>query len=107
MKTEMLTHEKSFTPVRPLPVASLVSAAGWLALLLFAGLAAPVVTKAATIWNGSLVTFTQASPYPGTGDRHQLTANVALTLATPSGGGTGGIFNGVTETSFTKGFSPA
>ena len=67
----------------------------------------PLSGRAATIWTGPTTTFTQAAPYPNTGDRDQLTANVALTRATPSGGGTGGMFNAVTETSFSKGFSPA
>ena len=65
---------------------------------------------AATIWNGPLTNYTQAAPYPGApGDRDQLTPNVALTRATPAGGGSGsgGIFNAVTETAFTKFVSPA
>jgi len=68
---------------------------------------ASVTLNAATIWNGPLTNFTQAAPYPNPGDRDQLTANVSLTRATPSGGGTGGMFNGVTETNFTKFVSPA
>jgi hypothetical protein len=67
---------------------------------------APLLTMAATVWTGPLITFTQANPYPGDGDRDQLTPNVALTRATPVGGGTGGMFNAVTESSFTKFVSP-
>ena len=67
-----------------------------------------MMAAAATIWNGPLITFTQAAPYPNPpGDRDQLTPNVALTRAVPSAGsGTGGIFNAVTETSFNKIVSP-
>ncbi len=78
-----------------------------LALLVLAHLVALQAVHAATLWTGSTITFTQAAPYPGAGDRDQLTANVSLTRATPVGGGTGGIFNGVSETSFTKFVSPA
>src|ERR1017187_1676779 len=78
-------------------------------LAVLAGLCAPMAAEAATIWNGPLTAFTQGSPYPGPGDRDQLTPNVALTRADPSGqgSGTGGMFNAVTETSFTLGVSPA
>jgi glucose/arabinose dehydrogenase len=62
---------------------------------------------ATTIWNGPDIAFTQAAPYPNPGDRDQLTPNVALTRTTPAGLGTGGMFNGVTESSFTKFVSPA
>src|ERR1035437_8408539 len=96
MKTEILTHEKSFTTVRPLPVASLVSAAGWLALLLFAGLAAPVATEAATIWNGPPVSESNAT------EPDKITADVWLTR-----GGSQGVFNAKTESFFTHFFSPA
>ena len=76
-----------------------------LCLAVFSG---PLSSRAATIWTGPLITYTQTSPYPNPpGDRDQLTPHVALTRATPSGAGTGGMFNAVTETSFTKGFSPA
>lgn len=62
---------------------------------------------AATVWNGPVTTFTQAAPYPAPpGDRDQLTSNVAITRASPTGGN-GGIFNAVTETNFTKFLSPA
>jgi glucose/arabinose dehydrogenase len=67
----------------------------------------PTLASATTIWNGATTTFTQSSPYPGAGDRDQLTPNVAITRATPVGGGTGGIFNAVTETGFAKFSSPA
>lgn len=59
--------------------------------------------EAATIWNGPTITFTQASPYPTPpDDRDQLTTNVSLTRALTSG-----MFNGVTETSYTHDSSPA
>jgi len=76
-------------------------------LAVLVGLCLPIAANAATIWTGPLTSFTPATPYRGTGDRDQLTPNVALTRATPSGGGTGGLFNAVTETSFTKFISPA
>jgi len=75
--------------------------------LCLAALCGPLSGRAATIWNGPLITFTQAAPYPNTGDRDQLTPSVSLTRANPAGGGTGGMFNGVTETFFTKFVSPA
>lgn len=64
---------------------------------------------AATIWDGPVITFTQANPYPGVGDRDQITTNVALTrlAASALGGMNGGIFNAVTETTFTHFISPA
>ena len=72
-------------------------------LLFSALLLLPMALSAATIWTGANITFTQASPYPNPpGDRDPLTPNVALTRAAPVGGGTGGIFNAVTETSFNK-----
>src|SRR5882672_9529844 len=79
-----------------------------LAFVVIAGWLAPLVAPAATIWNGPLTTFTQGSPFPGPGDRDQLTANVALTRANPSGpgSGSGGIFNAVTEVSFNQATSP-
>jgi glucose/arabinose dehydrogenase len=79
-------------------------------LVVWACLCAPLVMSATTIWNGPTITYTQTSPYPSApNDRDQLTANVALTRANPAGpgSGSGGIFNAVTETSFTKFFSPA
>src|ERR1035438_4985422 len=76
--------------------------------LCLAASSGPLSGRAATIWTGPLITFTQAAPYPAPpGDRDQLTPNVALTRATPSGSGTGGMFNAVTETSFSKGSRPA
>lgn len=69
-----------------------------------AALSGPLSSRAATIWNGPLITFTQAAPYPNPGDRDQLTPNVSLTRASPvPSSGTGGIFNGVTETSHANG----
>lgn len=67
----------------------------------------PAALAVPTIWTGPDTTFTQASPYPGAGDRDQLTPNVALTRGSATGGGTGGMFNAVTETFFTHGVSPA
>src|ERR1035437_9290843 len=96
MKTEILTHEKSFTTVRPLQTGRRVRATGWLTLFLFAGLAAPVVTKAATIWNGPLVSESNAT------EPDKITANVWITR-----GGSQGIYNAVTEGGFTHFFSPA
>jgi glucose/arabinose dehydrogenase len=71
--------------------------------------AAPLSGRGATLWTGASMTFTQTAPYPAPpGDRDQLTANVALTRAAPSGPGTGGIFNAAAgETSFSRGTSPA
>lgn len=66
-----------------------------------------LTTEAATIWNGPPTSFTQARPYPGTDDRDQLTPHVALTRGSADGGGTGGMFNAVTETAFTRSVSPA
>src|SRR5450755_2828339 len=105
MKSKTPAHEKLF-PIQSLPLASLVRAGLWLMCF---GLVAPMATEAATIWNGPLITFTQASPYPNPpGDRDQLTPNVALTRGTPShGSGSGGIFNAVNETFFNNGISPA
>jgi len=79
----------------------------YLTLIAIACLFVPLAASAATVWNGPTTSFTQASPYPNPpGDRDQLTANVALTRGVPSGGN-GGIFNAVTETTFTKFASPA
>ena len=61
-----------------------------------------VASNAATIWNGSPITFTQSAPYPNAGDREQLTPNVSLTRASTSG-----MFNGVTEGGYTHNVSPA
>ena len=82
----------------------------YLGLIAIAGLAVPIMAKAATIWNGPLILFTQGTPYPNPpSDRDQLTSRVALTRAVPGGtsSGNGGIFNAVTETAFNKYTSPA
>jgi len=76
-------------------------------VIVLACLLTPLAATSATIWNGPLTTFTQGSPFPGPGDRDQLTPNVALTRGSASGGGTGGMFNAVTEASFNKFVSPA
>jgi glucose/arabinose dehydrogenase len=75
-----------------------------LALIAVVSWSVPITANAATIWNGPLITFTEAAPYPNPpSDRDQLTPNVALTRAS-----TAGLFNAVTETSFAKfGGSPA
>jgi hypothetical protein len=39
-----------------------------------AALSGLLSSRAATIWNGSLITFTQAAPYPNPGDRDQTYA---------------------------------
>src|ERR1039458_2090155 len=96
MKSEIFTYEKSFITGRSLPAASLVSAAGWLTLLLFAGLAPPVAREAATIWNGPPVSESNAT------EPDKITANVWLTR-----GGSQGLFNAKTESFFTHFFSPA
>jgi len=93
-------HAISFKTIQSLPAASLGRfGLCWLCFWL----AAPVAGKAATIWNGPLITFTQAAPYPNPpGDRDQLTPDVSLTRASTSG-----LFNGVSETFYTKPTSPA
>jgi len=96
MKSEIFTYEKSFITVRSLQATSLVSAAGWVTLLLFAGLAAPVATKAATIWNGPPVSESNAT------EPDKITDNVWLTR-----GASQGLYNAVTESGFTHFFSPA
>ena len=70
---------------------------------------APLVASwpahAATIWNGPLVTFTQAAAFtdpPTPGDRDPLTANVSLTR-----GSSAGMFNGLAESYYTHNLSPA
>ena len=56
-----------------------------------------------TIWNGPLTTFTQGSVYPNPPtDRDQLTTSTALTRGVAAG-----LFNAVSEASFTKFVSPA
>ncbi len=78
---------------RPIPAA----------LLALAALAAPLQAGAATVWTGQTITYTQTSPYPNPpDDRDQLTAKVSLTRALTSG-----LFNGVTETTYTHDVSPA
>ncbi len=82
--------------------------AGRRMLFIFALLAAMGATQAATLWTGPLITYSQPAPDPTqAANRDQLTPNVALTRGVPSGGGSGGIFNGVMETAFTKFVSPA
>src|SRR5262249_7945543 len=77
--------------------------------LCFAAIYAPLSGRSATIWNGPLITYTQPAPDPTVpANQDILTANVSLTRASTTGGtGTGGMFNGITETVFTKGISPA
>jgi hypothetical protein len=96
MKSRTVTHKKTFRAVRSLTAASPVSAAGWLTLLLFAGLGAPVATEAGTIWTGPAVSESNVS------EPDKMTARVWLTR-----GGSQGLYNAVTETGFTHFFSPA
>src|SRR5215469_1610716 len=64
--------------------------------------------SAATIWNGPLITYSQPAPDPTFATNQDiLTAHVSLTRGNPAGGGTGGMFNGITESSFTKFLSPS
>ena len=102
MQSENTVQDDQSEMTGSLQAGGLGCAAGRSMLFLLAVLAVPLTAEAATIWNGPLITFTQAAPYPNSGDRDQLTPNVSLTRTT-----TAGLFNGVTETSFTKGFSPA
>ncbi len=92
-------HNSSLTQ-HPIPLLRLLAT--------ITSIAISQTTPAATIWTGPDIAFTQAAPYPNPpGDRDQLTPNVALTRATPAGLGTGGMFNAVTESAFTKFVSPA
>jgi hypothetical protein len=63
------------------------------------------VRAAPTIWNGPVTNYSQPAPF----DQDVLTANVSITRAVPGGAGsqTGGIYNGITESSFDKTVSPA
>ncbi|MDB6066393.1 MAG: Glucose/sorbosone dehydrogenase-like protein, partial [Pedosphaera sp.] len=71
--------------------------------LCLAALSWPLSARAATVWNGPLITYTQPSPDPTqAANRDQLTPNVSLTRAVSSG-----MFNGVTETIYTHDLSPA
>jgi hypothetical protein len=73
------------------------------AILALAALAAPLRGRAATVWTGPPITYTQTSPYPNPpGDRDQLTPSVSLTRALTSG-----LFNGVSENSYSRIASPA
>ena len=66
-----------------------------LGLCLF--LSSHLISRAATVWNGPIITYTQPAPDPtqSTNQDH-LTANVALTRGSVSG-----MFNGVSETGYT------
>jgi len=80
-----------------------------LTIVCFAAIYAPLHGGSATIWNGPLITYSQPAPDPSFPTNQDiLTAHVSLTRASTLGGtGTGGMFNGITETVFTKGVSPA
>jgi glucose/arabinose dehydrogenase len=66
-------------------------------------LSVPLGGRAATVWNGPLITYTQPAPDPTQpANRDQLTPSVSLTRAA-----TAGMFNGVTETTYTHDLSPA
>lgn len=68
-----------------------------------AGVFGPLSGRAATVWNGPLITYTQPAPDPTQAtNRDQLTASVSLTRAVSAG-----MFNGVTETTYTHNVSPA
>jgi glucose/arabinose dehydrogenase len=68
-----------------------------------AALAGPQGVRAATVWSGPLITYNQPAPDPTqAANRDQLTPNVSITRNVSSG-----IFNGVSETSYTHNFSPA
>src|SRR3954469_407693 len=59
--------------------------------------------RAATVWTGPLITYTQPNPDPAqAANQDLLTTNVSLTRALTSG-----MFNGITETAYTHNFSPA
>src|SRR4051794_4992021 len=59
--------------------------------------------RAATVWNGPLITYNQPAPDPTqAANRDQLTPNVSLTRALTSG-----MFNGVSESFYTHNVSPA
>src|SRR5205085_10820409 len=63
----------------------------------------PLGRRASTVWNGPLITYTQPAPDPSqAANRDQLTPKVSLTRAARSG-----MFNGVTETFYTRNVSPA
>lgn len=71
--------------------------------LCLAGLSGPLRGRAATVWNGPLITYTQPAPDPTqAANRDPLTSNVALTR-----GVSAGLFNGVTETVYAHNLSPA
>src|SRR5882672_1887823 len=71
--------------------------------LCLAALSGPLSGRAATVWNGPLITYSQPAPDPTQpANRDQLTPSVSLTRAISSG-----MFNGVTETFYTHNLSPA
>ena len=80
----------------------------FLSMISFVGIYAPVSAHSATIWTGPLTTYTQPAPNPSVpANQDILTTHVSLTRGVASGPGTGGMFNGITESSFNKGISPA
>src|SRR5438477_9676290 len=74
------------------------------ALLVFAQLAAPVATDAATVWNGPPISFSKSGAADPTmpANQDRITANVWLTR-----GSSQGLYNAKTEAGFTHFFSPA
>ena len=106
-----IDEEDSSVIIQPIQAVSLARIRLRLICSLAAGVCGQLAAPAATIWTGPLITFNQSTPYsnpPSPGDRDQLTSSVSLTRGIPSqGSGAGGIFNDVTETFFTKNFSPA
>src|SRR5437764_242211 len=71
--------------------------------LYLAAFSGPLSGRAATVWNGPLITYTQPAPDPTQAtNQDQLTPNVSLTRGSFSG-----MFNGITESGYTHNFSPA
>jgi glucose/arabinose dehydrogenase len=71
--------------------------------LCLGALAGPLSGVAATVWNGPIITYNQPAPDPTqAANRDQLTPNVSLTRAVSAG-----IFNGVSESSYSHNLSPA
>src|SRR6266850_2113874 len=71
--------------------------------LCVATLCGPLSSRGATVWTGPIVTYNQPSPDPSQpANRDQLTSRVSLTRAVSAG-----MFNWVSETSYTHNFSPA
>ena len=96
MKTKNLTCDQPCVNTHQYLTRKRFLAAGWLAIICFAGLADSITSKAATIWNGPPVSASNAT------EPDKITASVWITR-----GGNQGIYNSVTETNFAHNFSPA